>query len=73
MVVDEAVRVVLVSKVLEWIRPQKVAHQTRGWRLSEAVDLDGSTQQESFSDSAKHTCAEVSQARELAWTLSYLS
>jgi hypothetical protein len=40
MVVYEVVRRVLLgTEVLQWVRPEYVAHQPMRWGLSEAVDL----------------------------------
>lgn len=39
MVVDEPVRVLLVPKLLERVRPEHVAHEPVRWRLAEAIDL----------------------------------
>lgn len=39
VVVDEPIRVLLVPKLLQWIGPEDVAHETMRRRLPEPVDL----------------------------------
>jgi hypothetical protein len=39
MIVQEALRSLLLPKVLHWIRPEDVAHETGCWWLTKAIEL----------------------------------
>ena len=41
MVVNEPFVRRFRTKVFQWICPEKIAHQARSWRLTEAIDLHG--------------------------------